>query len=300
MTFEIDNMTSLVAKTIFVALRFEVFGNLRKADVGLLTTAVESRFRKQKMLLDSPELKAINKANIAVKQAVYDLCLPGDELDGMRLVPFANVEKVEALMREHEDHILPALVEQFIAVYDTQRTEAEAELKEQFNAALYPTKEEMRKQFSARHRFKSFDVPSKLAEIKAEIFTSEQQKAAAELQSATTSVIGAMRAAAHTAVQKLAEGLSGETTVDGKPKKLFAKHITKLQEFVKDFNIMNAANDTELAADMEKLKLIMEGVSIETVRENEGFKNELTSKISEVAAHMASLAETSTGRKFRT
>lgn len=299
MTLEIENLTSLIAKTVFVALRFEVFGNFRKADVGLKTNAVESRFRKQKQLLDSPELKAINKANLKVKELVYDLCLPGDELDGMRICPFGNVEKVEALMVEHETVTLPALVEQFIAVYDTQREQASAELKEQFNAALYPTTADMRKSFVARHRFKSFDVPSKLAEIKAEIFNSEQQKAAADLQSATSSVISAMRAAAQAAVQKLAEGLSGESTADGKPKKLFAAHITNLQEFVGNFNIMNAANDTELAAQMDKLKLIMDGVNIDTVRENEGFKEKLTADVTEIAKVMASLAETTTGRKFR-
>lgn len=298
-TVEAVNLTSLINSTLFLNLRFEVFGNFRKAEVELKTKAVETRFRKQKQLLDSPELKAINKANLKIKEQVYEMCLPGSGLNGLRIVPFENVEKIEVLLKNYEDVALPALVEAFVLKYDEQREQASAELKEQFNAELYPSKAEVRKEFVCAHNFVSFDVPSKLGEISASVFESEKIKKAADLKFATENVIDAMRSAAHVAVQKLAEGLSGESATDGKPKKLFAAHITNLQEFVNNFSIMNKANDTELAADMEKLKLIMDGVNIDTVRENDGFKEKLTADVAEIAKHMASLAETTTGRKFR-
>lgn len=300
MTIETLNLTSLVEKTVFLHLRFGTFGNFRKSEVELNTTAVETRFRKQKMLLDSPQLKSISKADLAIKTMIYEVyCLPGKELQGMKLVPTLRASKVGQLLKNYRDVTRPALIDAFMEVYESQREQAEKELKDEFNPALYPTTTQMRAEFEMYFNFVSFDVPAKLEKFDPELFKQSQEDHQAKIMFAAEEIIKAMRATALLAVEKLHDGLTGVGSVDGKPKKLFAAHIENLKTFIGDFNIMNCGDDAELAEDMAKLAKIMEGVDIDKVRENDTMKDALLSGINDVANHMVALAEPTSGRKFR-
>ena len=55
------NNESLAKRVLFLTIHCNRFGNLRKSNVKLDTTAQHNRFKTNQQLLDSPELDAIVK-----------------------------------------------------------------------------------------------------------------------------------------------------------------------------------------------------------------------------------------------
>ena len=292
------NLETLADQTFFVSMKFERFGNLRKANVIMDTDANESRFKHSKVLLDSPELKAIVIADRVIKERVEALCMPSKVDIGVRFAPVANFSKIATLLKSYQMVERPALVEAFLLVVPEQIEAAKLELKEHFNAGHFPSTDVMREEFSFRYSFPTFGVSGKLESINPTIFAEEKAKMAEFIKDAAEEVILAMRATAQGLVQKLADGLSGEKSADGKTHKLLPRTVEKLQEFVNGFDVMNCANDTELKAEMAKLTLLMNGMDVEKIRHSEGLKTELSLKVGEIA-HSLSVLAVVKGRKFR-
>ena len=292
------NLETLADQTFFVSMKFERFGNLRKANVIMDTDANESRFKHSKTLLDSPELKAIADADRGIKLQVELLCMPTKADIGVRFAPVANFSKIATILKSYQTVTRPGLVKIFLAVVPEQIIAAKAELKEHFNAGHYPSIDVMEQEFSFRYSFPTFGVSGKLESINPTIFAEEKAKMAEFIKDAAEEVVLAMRATAQGLVQKLADGLSGEKSADGKTHKLLPRTVEKLQEFVNGFDVMNCANDTELKAEMAKLALLMNGMDVEKIRHNDGFKTDMNAKVSEIAATLSVLAVVK-GRKFR-
>src|ERR1019366_8953012 len=110
------NLETLADQTFFVSMKFERFGNLRKAHVVMDTDANESRFKHSKTLLDSPELKAIADADRGVKLQVELLCMPTKADIGVRFAPVANFSKIATILKSYQTVTRPGLVKIFLAV----------------------------------------------------------------------------------------------------------------------------------------------------------------------------------------
>src|ERR1700678_3097366 len=62
-----EKQAGLVTNSVLVRIGFGVLGNSKKANVEVKTSAEQTRFKVHKMLLDSPELKAITKADMKIR-----------------------------------------------------------------------------------------------------------------------------------------------------------------------------------------------------------------------------------------
>jgi hypothetical protein len=298
MTFETLNLESLASKSAFLTLKFSVFGNLRKAHVQATTTANQKRFKHSKQLLESEELKAIGRADVAIKNVIAPYCLPSNIDSGLRSVPNLNVQKVVDLLDAYQTIDRPALVDIFLDVYEAQVAEAKLELKEHFNPGLYPSVEQMKEEFAFEYHFITFgQPPENLKAFAPALYEKEKNKAHKMVLDAAAEVAAAMRTAAAELVTKLADVLK-PAEADGKPKKIFDAHIDNLKEFLNGFDIRNVTDDKALKTEMDKLKQLMNGVDAEKIRHNDGLKLTLSSQISDIAKSVGSMAEVK-GRKFR-
>lgn len=293
------DLSHIATKTAFVHLAFRSFGNLKRSTVDVNTTAVKTRFKRQKQLLDSPELAAITKADVALRNLLEEYCLPSSIDSGLRTVPNENAKVVEKILTNYEEVERPALVEEFLAVYETQVKTAKKELKEHFDPAHYPTVEDMREEFSFEYHFLTFGQPPEhLKAFAPKLFERETKKAHKVVMDAAQDVADAMRQTAAELVSKLADGLSGDKTVDGKQKRFNDAHVDNLKQFVESFDIRNVTSDGALKSEMDKLKGLMAGVSAEKIKNNEGLKTDMAAKVAAIAKSVGILAEVK-GRKFR-
>jgi hypothetical protein len=284
MTNNTQNLDNLASKVLFLTISFSRFGNFRKANVEINSTANDKRFKHQKQLLDSPELSMIVKRDNEVRKSVESMCLPYDI--GVLLAPIANKDAIITVLDAYKKNERPELLKALYAVYTDQVNAAQSELKENFSALDYPSLTELAETFDFKYRFTSLQLPDDMKEQAHEM-----------IMEAANGISLALATAAHELVSKLADQLAGD--VDGKPKRLNDKAILKLQEFLNGFDIRNVTNHAELKKQMDKLKLITAGVDADKLRENDGLRTELQKEFS-VAATTLSTLTTVKGRKFRT
>jgi hypothetical protein len=290
---ETTNLDSLIDKTVFLRLNFGRFGVTRKVDIGIQSEAVESRFTHQKKLLVSPELKAIAKADNEIKAQIDAICLPYDV--GIRFAPIAAIEQIDNILSDYAK-TRPMLIEAFVQAYSDQVVEAEKELKEHFDFADYPGTQDIRKQFTFTYQFISFSVPGHLKSVAPGVFAAEKEKAHEMLMEAAAGIGQALATTAHELVANLLDRLTPDA--DGKSKKLYAVHVTKLQEFLNTFDLRNVTDSKELQIEMDKLKAIMSGIDVEKIKNSETLRLGLQSQFKEVTQSIGALVEVK-GRKFR-
>jgi hypothetical protein len=280
---EEKNLGTLAKRVLFLTISCSRFGNVRKSNVELNTTANHSRFATNKKLLVSPELKMIAKRDEEVKSSVERFLLPYKV--GCSILPCASAPTVRQTLNDYKKTERPALVQAFVEAYAEQVKSAQVELKEEFVEGEYKPVGEIAKDFSFDFDMFSMDLSDEMKE-----------QAHEKIMEAAAGIADALALAAHECVSKLAESLSANS--DGKVKKIYDKQFVKLQEFLDGFNIRNVTDAKELKAEMDKLKALMAGVDPEKVRENDGLRTDLAAKMSEATASLTAMVQ-HTGRKFR-
>src|ERR1017187_8923947 len=101
------NLGTLAKRVLFLTISCSRFGNIRKSNVELNTTANHSRFATNKKLLVSPELKQIAKRDEEVKHQVERFLLPYKV--GCSILPCASAMTVRTILNDYKKVERPAL-----------------------------------------------------------------------------------------------------------------------------------------------------------------------------------------------
>jgi hypothetical protein len=277
------NLGNIADRILFLTINCTRLGNLRTSKVALNTNANEGMFHTAKKLLNSPELKAIALRDGEVKRSLLPYLLPYKL--GCAIVPSASGTAVREILDAYEKVERPALVQALVLAYDTRVAEAQALLKDEFDASQYLTKEQVAAEYSFDYDLFSLVLPADL-----------KDKAHASIMSAAQGINDALAEAAQTMVAKLAESLKPDA--DGKFGKVYDKQFTVLQEFLAGFDIRNVASHVDLKTQMDKLKALLAGVDPEKVRNNEGLRTSLAASMSEATLALTTMVQRK-GRVFR-
>lgn len=288
--------SELINKTVFLKTRFGSIGNSRKVSGSevLETDADVTMLKVNKTLLDSPELDAIKKADGKMRAWLYNTCLPFDM--GIMLLPIGLIESAEAKMKEYRVE-RAMLVDNFIAAFPALCEYAAKHLGSLFNAAEYPSVDEIKAKFVFEWQYTTFSVPGSLKNISATLFEAEQEKAAKMMQTVTDNITALMREELLKMVSHLQDRLSPGN--EGKPKILKESAVKNLTEFLDSFELRNVTNDTELAALVEKTRELIGGTSAVSLRSNDAFKSQVLTGLDGIMGSLSGLIEVKAGRKFK-
>jgi hypothetical protein len=278
------NTESLAARVLFLTIHCNRFGNLRRSNVKLDTTAEHKRFKTAQTLLDSPELDAITKRDNAVKKQVEAYVLPYKI--ACAILPAESGKEVKAILTAYEKVERPVLVKAFVAVYVNQVQAAKTALKDEFVEGHYPTVEEVAGEFSFDWNLFSLDLPEDM-----------KDKAASMIEDVTKAVAEALATTAHGLTKKLADSLS--MNEDGSAKKICDTHFEKLTAWLSNFDVKNVINSAELKAEMDKLSGLMKGMDPELVRNNDSLRLKLHADLDAAAKTLCGMVEQKPGRVFR-
>ena len=295
MDAQTQDMTDLASRTMFLAIEFNRFGNSRKADVEM-TVEVPDRFSHSKRLLNSPELKEVNKQDNALRVWLDKGNRCWRLSKGMRCVPYDAVDEVWERCNTYMNTTRPALVTKCGEAYLAQVAEAQKELGKDFNPKDYPALAVFLAEFDMAFSLMSFTTPEKLKIVSPKVYAVEKAKEAENLKLATEEIRTSMRVLFTEYVDQLMDVIS--PTVDGKKKRLHKSKVEKLQAFLNTFDMRNVTDDAMLQSEVDKLKLIMKGVDVQNIKDSDGLKAELAAKFAEVSGTMNSLTEVK-GRKIR-
>jgi hypothetical protein len=275
--------SDLAEKIRFLTVNCKRFGNLRTSKVALQTTANETWFHTNKVLLKSPELSAIAQRDAAIKKSILPYLLPYKV--GCAILPSASGVTVREILEAYEKVERPALVKAFVDAYITRIEEAKVEQKEQFDSAQYKDISEVAGEFSFDYDLFSLSLPADLKDA-----------AHAKIMAAADGIADALASAAYTLTSKLAESLSSND--DGTAKKIYDKQFVKLQEFLAGFDIRNVTGQADLKKEMDILKDLMEGVDPEKVRNNDGLRLQIAEKMAAATKALTVMVQPK-GRLFR-
>lgn len=270
------------AKTICLVLKIGRFGNSRKASLVPVTVdADKTLLTLSKQLLDSPELEAIAKFDTALKARVRRLAYTSYFKGGVHLIPLAQVPDADAILNE----AIPQralLVDHAVAMYQTRIGETLERLGDLGNVGDYPSGERFRARFYLEYSYVTFETPSRLKAISAEIFKHETEKARAKLESVAGECQQAMRAGLLNLLDHLEDRLT--PTEDGKPKRLHDTTIGHLNDFLATFELRNVTDDAELGAIVEQARNVMKGLDRKVLKSDELIRAKVVEQLSTVKA----------------
>jgi hypothetical protein len=306
---QVKSHASIASNTVILKVSFGKFGNSRKLPISVIAGAESTDSLKlQKTLLDSPELKAIENADVKMRMYLKSQCLPYEQ--GLDILPYGPDGTY--LKRVHEQIMSygayrETLVDVFIEKYAIRIGEAKANaelLAERLQVPFsdvwkdsdFPSPQDARKEFYFTYGYHSFAVPPEL--VLAGVYDEAKTNAENKLQRATDNIVAIMRQGALELVQHLDTMLA--PTEDGKKHRLHKTAVTNIADFVADFKARNIANDTELEAVMEKLgTMIQPGFDVDKLKDDTSYQSEFSMAIGSITSQLQELVEKVPGRKFK-
>lgn len=291
----IKDHSAIVNQVVFVRLSFGVLGNSKQVKEDILTTDADRAFLKvNKELLESPELKAIIKADANLRGWLKDRCLPYDT--GFMLLPKGMVDSVAPVLSDYQEVIRPDLVKKFLEAYPLRCEEATQSLGSLHKASEYPSIEEVKEKFYFDYQYLTFATPD--AEKFQGIAAKADEQFKARLEEASISITILMRETLLGLVDHLKIAL--EPSKDGKKKRVFASSITNIQDFLDTFKARNITQDSDLEAIVADLEnMIHPGFDVDVLKQDESFKTDFHGKLSEITSNLKEIVEVKPGRKFK-
>lgn len=233
---------------------------------GLLST--------NKSIIDCPELDAIRRVVREFKDWLYFQELPSSLLrGGMRLIPLANVTKVEDKFAETRTNFKGAL-KAFIVAYPQRKAEAKLRLGNLYRESEYPTAREIRNAYRLTKRWVSFDPPAALKQLDEETWKANSNQLAAQMAEAGQECKDILRARMVEYTQWLVERLTmepGET----KRKAIAESKIQDFREFLNSFESLNLMADAEMSAFVAQARNAVEGLDVKALRTDDAARNQI-------------------------
>jgi hypothetical protein len=257
-------------KTILIVVRKGRFNTKRQASLAAVDVETDkSLVTLSKRILDSPELRAVQRHDSATTNYLRSLCLKSMFKGGVYVIPLGLVEEVNATLEARTADRLQ-LVDAAVATYEMRSAETSARLDVLDDPSDYPSTERFRASFYYEWQFVTFETPSKLKEIRPELFEIERQKAAAKLSAVADECRDALRLGMADLVAHMVDRLTPDAS--GKPKKFGKTIVQNFNEFFRTFELRNVTDDHELATLVTQAKAVLSGVDRDMLKKDEALR----------------------------
>lgn len=293
---------TILKRSVCLVLRAEYFGNYRKVELSTIDLKKNGDdLDKQKKdltmmqkLVPTTALKQVNKAIDSAKAYVASISVAGHRVfgSGAHLIPIVKVSEVIERLKQYQADIreqAAKVKEQWPEIME----KAQAERGPLFNAAHYPTAEEVEQEFQLDYNFVSFGAPEQLLEVDKAAYEVATIKCQEKLAQAHTEWLVGMREAALKVMRELRLRLQPGT--DGKAKALHPAALRDLNELIQNLPVMNLTDDDTLVDVISPVGAVAEGLDVETLRKAPAVRAMLLAKAEEACAHLDGLV--SSGRR---
>lgn len=277
----------VAAKTICLALKRGRFGNSKRASMAAVTVEADKKLLGlSKTLLSSPELDVVWRIDNEVQSYLRGIAFKSLFKGGVYLIPIAMVTSVNDALTAFAVR-RAAAVDAAVKTYDQRVEQTAARLDAVYSPSDYPSASAFRATFTFEWQYITFDTPTRLKQISAELFAVEQAKAAAKLTVVADECRDALRAGFASMIARLVDRLTPDA--DGKKKKFTATTVTNITEFLGSFAMRNVTDDAELGSLVEKARALLTGVDAPTLRESEDLRAKLSADFATLAGSLGML-----------
>jgi len=259
-------------KTVLLRLTLGALGVRRSLSKSLVEIdADKTMIHLGKDILDSPVLKKIRAHDGATRAYLDSKAFPSQFKKGVYVVATAMVNDIDPVLQKRKAE-RAGLVDEFLAGYPSECEESLRRLRAAGQRADYPPVEVVRSLFTFTYSYFLFDVPDALKNISAEIFQREAENAKEWKSEVEKEVRSALVLTMKGVTDHLLDRLS-KTSEEGRVKGLRESAVAGLTDFLNDFAKQDVANFTELQALVGRARGLMDGVDVDTLRNNLGIRD---------------------------
>lgn len=290
---------------VFVVTHFHMgIGKMRQIrNLKVETDADKSLLRHQKQLIDSPELEEIRSQDGKLRRWLDSkICRYSDS---MGFLPKAFLPEVDKVFLAYQKLRRPKLVAAFMEQYrqleavdfePLSRSEEQGGLGEHFHRGDYPPSDMVEAGFTFQFMYKPVGDLRGLEGISDVIIAREVEKEQEIRLQAVNEWATALRTLGLGMVEGLFDVLKKKQ--DGKRTSLKDSAVNNLKEYLDTFDYRNLAGDTDWAKQVETLRKLMSGITVEKLRENESLQDRVVESLGQIKQQMGALVQVS-GRRFR-
>lgn len=223
------------------------------------------------LFADCAELDAITKYQARVRAEHYKMTLPWSD-SGLRLLPTAKLFDYQQMIADSRREF-DALVQQFVARYDTLVAAAAFQLGALFDRSEYPDGADICKKF--RMETSMYPVPTS-GDFRLDIESSVQQgivdKYEAQMQSVLEESMRDAWGRLHGVLSAMSDRLTVDVQEDGTEKKRVFRDtvVANALEVCDVLKYLNITGDLNLDAARLRLEQALVGVSAEDLRKSDG------------------------------
>lgn len=248
--------------------------------------------RGRKFLINPELLGPVKTAVQQTRKTVQKYSLPFP-ITSIYLIPKESLGEIDERMQYFKTRFWDK-ANDFEALYESAREEAELILGNLFNESDYPT--DILSKFKFEWRYFEISTPSKSKILTPEIYEREKEKFITLMDETRELSITALRIEFGAVVTNLVDRL---TVDDGKPKKISNTMFNKLHEFIEDFSTRNIFEDEDLKAMTEEAKMIVSGVSPYGLKYNDLLQKKISNKMMELNHSITEAIEDMPRRKLK-
>ncbi len=212
-----------------------------------------------------------------------DNSLPYPEA-GLRLIRQDRVAEFNSRLEDYRDQ-LNAAAQMLAADFELIKQAARIRLGSLYNEADYPVS--LPEMFAVEWDFPSVDAPDYLRQLNPELYREQSRRVAERFERTVELAEQAFTEELDRLVNHLAERLSGQE--DGRPKVFRDTAITNLREFFDRFKELNVGSSEQLDALVVQCEQLLRGVQPQGLRDNETFRQNLTTQLSRVQSSLDQL-----------
>ena len=295
---------TILQRSVCFTLACHYLGNVRKVELSDLDLSKSNDHEKinkdqlklTKHLVDPKELRSAMRVLNAAKAYLRSAAIPTPSVFGERsyLIPLGLVEQVDGRLREfalRAEVESALLAERYPSLLDKAKKALGPHL---FNAAQYPTVEDVRHAFRIDWDYVSFAAPDRLETVDRALFESAQAKFQTKMADAYEEVRYVLRET----LLELSKGIVEKLTPgpDGKPKIFRNSVLDGLSNFLSTFDMRNITDDAELTRVVSRLKGLTHGLEPEALRDFDVVRATVLDGVREATKELDGLVTVGRGR----
>lgn len=271
---------SIQKEAVCLSLKLGMLRTRRRISTSQIQTDADpTMVHVSKDILESDELKAVNRHHGDVKRYLRSRCLPSPFRSGVFLLRLALISDVMAQLDTYrtENDIL---VKRFLTFYETvhaQRADEASPFREKlgtlYNADDYPAPSKVAQAFRFDVQLWELSTPGSLRTIDRALYEREAAKMQNVWEEARQTITQVLLQEFRDMTARMAERLT--PSPDGTQRVFRDSLIGNLQEWLDIFDKRALTDDQELVSFVRKARAMVSGINPEVIRDSDGLRADL-------------------------
>jgi hypothetical protein len=222
--------------------------------------------------------------------------IPHVKFQAAHVVDITRIPEIEELAEKTETD-LAEFVAKLIAVYPDQITPEATKLGPLHNPRDYPPVESLKGMFKFDFDWLSFGVPDELKQFDKRIYEKAKKKAEETWREVQANGVLLLRETISELVAGLVDTLTPKD--GGEKKKFYASSVTKITDFLDTFSRRNICNDSELDAEVEKMRKLVSGIDLKAMSSDTRLRESVKADMAKVKDNLSSMVVSAKSRVYR-